>query len=263
MAAKISVRGGRPVHRRIEVVGLAPAHARRRACRRTSTCAASARTRCTGSSASAAAARSVSAARRWLLPRAAARHATTVRTAASLQVSPRLERERPGGTLPLRRERYGWIVTGPVTGAAGAVHRRCPVAGDPERADHAVAVDLDAARVAGDAHRADDRVRIAARSPPTTTGPVLPVIVSGPVIVAPQIRTAAAPLAMSGPVILPPSTSSEPPAATVTGPVVGPPAPMQTASPAATAAARRRRPGQARAASSATVSVPATKVSNT
>ena len=48
---------------------------------------------------------------------------------------------------------------------------------------------------------------------------MLPLIVSGPVIVAPQMRTTAAPFAASGPVILPPSTSSDPPGATVTGPV--------------------------------------------
>ena len=63
---------------------------------------------------------------------------------------------------------------------------------------------------------------------------MLPLIVSGPVIVAPQIRTTAAPLAVTGPVILPPSTSSDPPGLTVTGPVWLPPAPMHTASPAAT-----------------------------
>ena len=48
---------------------------------------------------------------------------------------------------------------------------------------------------------------------------MLPVIVSGPVIVVPQMRTAAAPFATTGPVTRPPSTSSEPPGATVTGPV--------------------------------------------
>ena len=76
----------------------------------------------------------------------------------------------------------------PGDGVAGRVHRR-RVAGDPQRADHRVAVDLDAAGVVGHAHRPDDRVRRRSPSPPTSTGPVLPLIVSGPVIVAPQIRT--------------------------------------------------------------------------
>ena len=73
-----------------------------------------------------------------------------------------------------------------------------------------------------------------AASPPTSTRPVLPVIVSGPVIVAPQIRTKAAPFTVSGPVIRPPWMSSMPPGATVSGPVRLAPALTQTASSDAT-----------------------------
>ena len=40
--------------------------------------------------------------------------------------------------------------------------------------------------------------RVAA-SPPTTTRSVAPVIVSGPVILEPQMRTTAAPFALTGP----------------------------------------------------------------
>ena len=46
--------------------------------------------------------------------------------------------------------------------------------------------------------------------------PVLPVIASGPAIVAPQMRTTAAAFAGTGPVIVPPSTSSATPGSTVT-----------------------------------------------
>ena len=53
-----------------------------------------------------------------------------------------------------------------------------------------------------------------AASPPTSTRPVLPVIVSGPVIVAPQLRTTPAPFAVIGPLTVPPSMSSDPPALT-------------------------------------------------
>src|SRR5262245_42381338 len=97
--------------------------------------------------------------------------------------------------------------------------------------------------------------------PPTSTVPVLALSVSGPVIVAPQIRTTVALLATTGPVIRPPSTSSDPPGATVTGPVWTPPAPTQTASPDATCSAPVLGPVR-HGREYDTVSVPSTNESN-
>jgi hypothetical protein len=51
-------------------------------------------------------------------------------------------------------------------------------------------------------------------SPPITTRPVVPVILIGPVIVTPQMRTSAAPVTVSGPAILPPWALRIPPGAT-------------------------------------------------
>ena len=67
-------------------------------------------------------------------------------------------------------------------------------------------------------------------------------IVSEPVIVAPQMRTAAAPVTVTGPVIRPPWTSSPPPGLTMTGPVWLPPAPMHAAWPAAAVSGPARVP---------------------
>ena len=91
---------------------------------------------------------------------------------------------------------------------------------------------------------------------------VLPVIVSGPVIVAPQIRTTLAPVAVIGPVIMPPSMSSDPPALTVTGPACEPPAPMQIASPALTVSGPARVVGEARARVASRSARPGTNVEN-
>jgi hypothetical protein len=73
-----------------------------------------------------------------------------------------------------------------------------------------------------------------AASPPTTTRPVLPVIVTCPVTLALQSRTRAAPVATTGPETIPPSTMSEPPGLTVTGPVTLVPGATQVDCPAST-----------------------------
>src|SRR5262245_59243732 len=59
-------------------------------------------------------------------------------------------------------------------------------------------------------------------SPPTTTGPVAPVTLSGPVMREPQMWTDAPPAALIGPVTVAPSRKSVTPAFTVTGPVCRP-----------------------------------------
>src|SRR5262249_19184896 len=57
-------------------------------------------------------------------------------------------------------------------------------------------------------------------SSPTTTGPVVAVIETGPSIVELQTRIAAAPDALSGPLIVAPCTTRVPPACTVKGPLI-------------------------------------------
>src|SRR5579875_3682918 len=66
---------------------------------------------------------------------------------------------------------------------------------------------------------------------PSTTGPVVPVIVLWPLVLAPQKVIAAAPLELRPPVILPPVTASTPPEVTVTPPVALPPLAIRTAWP--------------------------------